>query len=306
VSWLILLAAAGGLLRRVLGTAALAAFAAAGLALVWIHVHTNPLLPVPRCVAVLGTAIALALLLTGRAEGWAHAWLALAALAHPYNQALNLAVGGLAALMLRGTPAAGGWRDARAARLAASGAAAVALALGLVRMVNPRGQVSIGEMWALGASDAWLNWAANRGAVLRLVLLLGVALTAAVLRLSGARRAAAIAVAFVASVTLPALLVPAGVYPGEVSNRVGGAWAGVLFALALRGDLLPRLDRLGPRAAAPAALALAAAAVAGAVPEALGIRTAPHYAPWLGPPRVEASPGVERECLALIERGSRR
>jgi hypothetical protein len=304
--WLVLLAAAAALAGRVLGTPAVVAFAVVGLGLAWIHVHTNPLLPVPRCVAALGTAMAMALLLTGRSEAWAHGWLAVAAFAHPYNQALNLAIAGSAALVLRGSPAGSGWRDRIALRLALGAAATVALAVAVVRAANPRGQVAIGEMWAHGANVLAQNWAANRGAVARLVLLLGVALTAAVFRLAGARRAGIIAALFVTSVTLPALLWPAGVYPGELPNRVGGAWAAVLFAIALRGDLLPGLDRLAPRRATVAAAAMAAAAAAGAVPELLGIRTAPHYAPWLRPPRVEASPGVERECLALIERGSRR
>jgi hypothetical protein len=299
-SWLAVLGGAAILAWRVLPAGALACFAAAGLTLAWLHVHTNPLIPAPRGLATLALGVALALVITGRSEAWAHGSVLLAAIAHPYNQALNLCVVLPAALLLAGTPATAGGRPRTALRVAATAVCAVVLALAVVQAANPRGGVPIGAMLTHGASATPANWSENQPAVLRLCVSLLPVL--AVLGWGYARtgRALAIVGLFVASVAAPALLWPGGAYPGEISNRVGGAWTALLFALCLRGDLAHAFARLTPRWSQTAALVLAASGVAGAVPEAVGIRDAPHYAPWLRIPRVESRPGVERECLSLI------
>jgi hypothetical protein len=302
LSWLGLLAAAAALTWRALPERPLALFVAMGLTLVWMHVHTSPFVPAPRGVASLATALALVLVLTGRGERWAHLCAVVAAFAHPYNQALNLGVATVFVLAVAGTAATGGWRPRMAARVALTGAVALGSGFAIVRFANPRGVVSVSELFGYEDATLLLNWAANRLAVYRLVFGVGLALVAMVFRYAGARRAAVVAGLFLCTVGAPALLWPAGLYPGEVSNRVGGAWVAVLFALVLRGDLVPDFSRMTPRGRTATVAAIVLAAGAGAVPEILGIRSAPHYAPWLRHPRVETLPGVERECLALMER----
>jgi hypothetical protein len=302
LSWLGLLAAAAALTWRALAEGALASFVAIGLSLVWMHVHTSPLVPAPRGMASLATALALVLVLTGRGEPWAHLCAVVAALAHPYNQALNLCVATASLVAVAGTAATAGWRPRMAARVALTAAVALACAFAIVRLANPRGVVSVGELFGYEDATLLLNWAANRPAVYRLVFTVGLALVALVFRYAGPRRAAVVAALFLGTVGAPALLWPAGLYPGEVSNRVGGAWVAVVFALGLRGDLVPDFSGMTPRRRTAAAAAILFVAGAGAVPEILGIRNAPHYAPWLRPPRVETLPGVERECLALMAR----
>ena len=78
-------------------------FLAVGLALSWMHVHTSPFIPSPRATSCLFTGLALALAATGASERWAAGSLLLAAAAHPYNQAINLAVVLPACAILDGT-----------------------------------------------------------------------------------------------------------------------------------------------------------------------------------------------------------
>jgi hypothetical protein len=297
-AWLALLGAAAALARFRLPRGAPFALAVAGLSLVWMHVHTSPLLPAPRAVAGLGTALALALVLSGRAERWAYACVAVAALSHPYNQAINLAVAVAFVLAVGGTAAAAGCRPAMAARVAVVASLAIVTGYAVVRLANPRPGVSVDELWGYRHAALAVNWGANGPAVRRLVLAVGLPLAALVFRYAGAARAAAVGALFVVTVALPALVWPAGLYPGEMSNRVGGAWVAALLALCLRGDLLPDVSRMSAAAAA----ALLATAGAGAVPEAAGIRNAPHWAPWLRQPRVETRPGAERACLEVMAR----
>jgi hypothetical protein len=305
VSWLALLAAAAVLVWTRLPSQALAAFVVAGLSLVWMHVHTNPLLPSPRAMACLGTSLALALVITGRSEGWAHACAIAAALSHPYNQAINLPIAIAFVVAAAGTPATAGWRPASAARVAATGIMAVGVGLAVVRWASPGPGASVDEMWGYRDAGLLANWAANRAAVYRLLFAVGVPLTALVLRYAGWARALVVAGSFGLTVAVPAFVWPAGLYPGEMSNRVGGAWVAALFALCLRADLVPDFSAIGPRLQKAVAAAVLLMAAAGAVPEAAGIRNAPHYAPWLRPPRVETMPGVERACLAIMARTGR-
>ena len=304
-SWLALLAAAALLAWRRLPRGALAAFVAAGLSLVWMHVHTNPLQPSPRAMACLGTSLALALVITGRSEGWAHACAIAAALSHPYNQAINLVIVIAFVLAIAGTPATAGWRRTVAARVGVTGALAVGVGLVMVRWASPGPGASVDEMWGYRDAGLLAHWTANRAAVYRLVLAIGLPVTALALRYAGWARALAVAGLFALTVAAPAFVWPAGLYPGEMSNRVGGAWVAALFALCLRGDVVPDFAAMSPRRQRTAAAAVLLTATAGAVPEALGIRNAPHYAPWLRPPRVETMPGVERACLAIMARTAR-
>jgi hypothetical protein len=305
LSWLALLGAAAVVVRRGLRDVSLAVFIAVGLALAWLHVHTSPLLPAPRAVATLATGLALALVLRGRGEPWAHACAVVAAASHPYNHAVELCIAVGFVVAIAGTPATALLRPAMAARVVATGALATAASLLLVRAANPAGGVSLAELFGQGKGLPLANWAANHAAAGWVALGVGGPLVVLVHRQAGARRAAAVGALLLASVGLPAVLSPAGFYPGEISHRVGGAWVAALFALALREDWATDLARLPPRARIVAVLAVVLAAAAGAAPELVGIRTAPHYAPWLHPPRVETMPGVERECLAIIARAPR-
>lgn len=304
-SWLALLAGAAMVARRQLPGGPRAWFLVVGLSLVWMHVHTTPFLPSPRAIAGLATGLALALVITGRGEPWAHACVVVGALSHPYNQAINLAIAAAFVPAVAGTRATAGWRPGMALRVALTAGAALALALAVVNRVNPRAAVAVDELWGYHELSVLTNWAANRPAVYRLLGTVGLPLAALVLRYAGAGRAALAGMAFALTVAAPAFLWPAGLYPGEVTNRVGGAWVAALFALCLRGDLLPDLSRTSARGRVATVTGVLVVAGAGAVPEALGIRNAPHYVPWRRQARVETLPGVERECLSIIARTSR-
>ena len=114
-------------------------FLAVGLALAWIHAHTSPLYPVPRAFACLSPAWRWRWRRRALPARWSAACVVLAALAHPYNQAMNLAVALPAAAVLAGTPAAPALRHRAGAKLALVALGALALLRRRLALASPRG-----------------------------------------------------------------------------------------------------------------------------------------------------------------------
>jgi hypothetical protein len=278
----------------------LAWFLAVGLALAWIHAHTSPLYPVPRAYACLFTGLALALAATGASVRWAAACLALAAAAHPYMQALNLAIALPAAVIVAGTPAAPALRQRSGVALAALAVASVAAALGVLYVTNPRGGLGVGAILGERANfDFARNWEASRASVQRLTVALGLPLGALVLRYSGPGRAALLGVFFAATLLAAGVLPPAGFYPAEYLNRIGGAWSAVLFALCLRGDLLPDLSGLTVLRRFAVLTLAALVALPAALPEVARVPHAIHR-PLGGGPDGNPLTRVEFQCLRIL------
>jgi hypothetical protein len=314
LAWLAVLALALWLRAR-LPACGTAWFLAVGLALTWMHVHTSPFLPAPRAVTCLFTGLSLALAATGTSERWAALCLFLAAAAHPYNQAVNLAVVLPATALVAGTAAAPALRGRTALRLAGLAVAGVAVAVLAVAAGGPGAGVDLGNMWGeRRVLDPVASWRTAQPLALRLTALVGLPTVALVLRSGGRARAAGMAALFVASVVAASTLQPVGDYPGEYLQRIGGAWVAFLFGLCLREDPLGRL----PSMRAPRRLAVAAAVVLAslpaAFPELAGVRGTTHQ-PLRGWPggallTMDGLGRVEAECMRIMRerplRGRRR
>jgi hypothetical protein len=297
--WAVMLALAVGV-RAWLPACPLAWFLAVSLALSWIHAHTSPLYPVPRAFACLFTGLALALAATGASPRGAAACLALAGFAHPYSQALNLAVALPAAALLAETPAAPALRRRGGLVLATVAIASLAAALAVLYAANPRSVLGVGTILGERAAiDFGHNWEMSRTLLQRLSVAIGLPLLGLVFRYAGPRRAAALGAFLLATLLAAGLLAPAGHYPTEYLSRIGAAWSAVLFGLCLRSDLLPDLASLAwPRRLAVIALACLVALPA-AAPELAAVPQTIHR-PWGGWPQgIRLSP-VELECLRIL------
>jgi hypothetical protein len=185
-------------------------------------------------------------------------------------------------------------------RFAATGSAAVAAALAVVALANPRSSLALagllGERPVFNPAGAW---ALLGTPVFRLSVAVGLPLVALVFRYCGRGRAAALAVYVAVTLVSAATLPPAGHYPGEYLSRVGGGWVAVLFGLCLRQDLLPDLTSaaVGRRAAVIAATVLVA--LPAAVPELANVPSAIHRPLGAPPPRLSV---VEWQCLRILGR----
>ena len=228
----------------------------------------------------------------------------LAGFAHPYSQAINLAVALPAALVVAGTAAAPALWSRRGLALATMAAASVAVALAVLYAANPRSALGVGAILGERATiDLGHNWAMSRTLLQRLSVGIGLPLGALVFRYAGVRRTAVLGAFFFATLLAAALLPPSGHYPTEYLSRVGGAWSAVLLGLCLRCDLLPDLTTLAwPRRLAVIALAglvtlPAAAPELATVPQAIHrpwARLAGRHPPEPGGARVPAHPETDR------------
>jgi hypothetical protein len=278
----------------------LAWFLAVALTLSWIHAHTSPLYPVPRAFACLFTGLGLALAATGASMRWPIACVVLAAAAHPVSQTMNLAVALPAAAILAGTPAAPALVRRPGIGLALLAMGAVAGAFLVLHAAAPRGALDIAAILGERATfDFAGNWAAARTPMQRFAVGLGLPLVALVVRYAGPCRGALLAAFFAVTLLASGVLPPAGHYPNEYLNRIAGAWSAVLFAVFLRGDLLPDLSALGyPRRLGVIALA-GLVALPAALPELASVPQTIHR-PLGGWPQGIRLSRVEIECLRIL------
>jgi hypothetical protein len=102
-----------------------------------------------------------------------------------------------------------------------------------------------------------------------------------------------------ASLVVSGTLAPAGAYPTEYLSRVGGAWAAVLFAVALRADLRPVRAHAGWAVPACVVAALAVIALPAAFPELTRSPNTVHRPLGGWPGGITLSP-VESHCTRIL------
>ncbi|GEM_PF-5638625 len=268
--------------------------------LAWALAHGNPLLPVLRAYCVLLTGVAAAILAKGQGGRWACTLLALAALAHPLQQALVL-----------GTVAVLGWVLAKRStrdllcdpslrRVAIVSVGAIILGALVCYVANPRPGTSVASLvqggWGLHLED---NWLGNLRAFKRVTRRLGPIVIALTLYGGGWRRALLLALAFFGSLGAVACLFYSRAYPGEYVFRAGAGWSAVALALLLQNDFLRHASSLRVAWVRRCTFGLIALGIL------LGVRFSRDWHALQGirgirvPALSEFGP-VERECLRLL------
>lgn len=274
-------------------------FVATGLTLAWIHAHTSPFYSVPRSFACLFTGLAVALGSTGASARWAAACLALAAVAHPYTQAMNVSVALPAGAILAGTAAAPALRGRAGLALALAAIVTVAGAAVLTYAANPRGTLGVGAILGERATfDFARNWRLSEIPMQRLAVGIGIPLSALAYRYAGVGRAAILAGFLAATLLAAGVLPPVGHYPTEYLSRIGGAWSAVLLGLCLRGNLLPDLSSISVPHRLAVVVLTGLVALPAALPELVGAQHA--LRPWGGWPGGIRLSRVEIECLRIL------
>ncbi|TSC77077.1 MAG: hypothetical protein G01um101431_260 [Parcubacteria group bacterium Gr01-1014_31] len=233
IEWLVVLIVAARWATRQRLSLSPAWFIGSGIALGWLHLHTYPFLPAPRGFSVLAAGLALAALLAGGNRLTIRALLVLGAVAHPYQQLINLAVVGAAAMVL--LPASE--RRAQRRTLAGHGAVAVVALIAcfaLALLFNLESSLGVTRLRGVSSMQTPFSvWLGNQWAAYRLVVILGIPLVT-VAYWYQRRQAFHIGVLYAVSIIVPAFVVSGNYYAGEYLSRIGGAWQAVLLVYLLR------------------------------------------------------------------------